>query len=422
MSCTYPKVLIINNEPFHSGSATGLTMSSLFFGWPSDRLALICPRPLPQHLTVTDRIYSLSQNDFMVPKGFRFLHNALMVFSDYLGTKNLTLFGKICNNFLRMFYIFPYKIDGSLSDWIEDFQPDLIYTMLCDLDIMLLCLQLSRKYNLPITPHFMDDWVASVFFVNPVRSFLSIYSHFLLKQVLKRSRHPMVICDAMSHEYVRRFQIDFAPFMRCIEDTEIANGSDACNVNPVRFIYIGGLHLDRWRSLQDIGIAMQCLNARGVPVQVEIYVHPIDLKRYGARLNLPLSMKVIGSLPSHSVIEMQRNADVLMHVESFASVNVKFTRYSISAKIPEYLAAGKPILAYGPSNIASIDFLRTNGCASVVSQRSTEALADAIAKLADSFKYRQQLGMKALKLAKSRFAASVERDRFREHLRTVMDK
>ena len=56
----YPKVLVINAEPFWQGSATGLTMSRLFKGWPSDKLACLYTTEIIPDLTSCDKYWKLT--------------------------------------------------------------------------------------------------------------------------------------------------------------------------------------------------------------------------------------------------------------------------------------------------------------------------------------------------------------------------
>ena len=71
---------------------------------------------------------------------------------------------------------------------------------------------------------------------------------------------------------------------------------------------------------------------------------------------------------SHDRIsDLYKDADVLIHAEADDDENIPFIKYSISTKIPEYLATGKPFIFYGPSDIAVYRYLKENNIAYVVS-------------------------------------------------------
>ncbi len=56
-------------------------------------------------------------------------------------------------------------------------------------------------------------------------------------------------------------------------------------------------------------------------------------------------------------------------MESFDKKFVMSTRLSLSTKIPEYLNANKPILAYGPDGISSLEYLKDNKLANVCTNK-----------------------------------------------------
>ena len=60
-------------------------------------------------------------------------------------------------------------------------------------------------------------------------------------------------------------------------------------------------------------------------------------------------------------------ADAFVHVEAFDEENRDRVRYSVSTKIIESLASGRPLLAYGPEDVASMAYLRRNDCAALAS-------------------------------------------------------
>ena len=52
-------------------------------------------------------------------------------------------------------------------------------------------------------------------------------------------------------------------------------------------------------------------------------------------------------------------------MEAFDKENRDRVRYSVSTKIIESLASGRPLLAYGPEDVASMAYLRRNDCAAL---------------------------------------------------------
>ena len=57
-----------------------------------------------------------------------------------------------------------------------------------------------------------------------------------------------------------------------------------------------------------------------------------------------------------------KQSKVVLHVESDNLRCQKETQFSLSTKIADCLMSGTPLLAFGPRNIASIDYLVNNNC------------------------------------------------------------
>ena len=70
-----------------------------------------------------------------------------------------------------------------------------------------------------------------------------------------------------------------------------------------------------------------------------------------------------------------------MHVEAFDKFNKKITRLSLSTKIPEYMGSGKLIVAIGPDDISSIEYLKENEIAYCITESDEENILTSVKKL-----------------------------------------
>lgn len=75
------------------------------------------------------------------------------------------------------------------------------------------------------------------------------------------------------------------------------------------------------------------------------------------RINISGASEYRGSLKKDELIDVLNRSDILVFVESFDRRSIEATRLSLSTKIPEYLSLEKPVLAIGPSNVASMEYL-----------------------------------------------------------------
>ena len=116
----------------------------------------------------------------------------------------------------------------------------------------------------------------------------------------------------------------------------------------VRLVYMGGLAPDRSMGLRAIGEALAALAGEGLQAKLSIYAPAGELAGLKEALNLPPVMRTVDAVPYREVQEILGDADILVHAESFDPVYRLWTRYSMSTKIPEYMMAGRCVLAYGP--------------------------------------------------------------------------
>jgi len=97
--------------------------------------------------------------------------------------------------------------------------------------------------------------------------------------------------------------------------------------------------------------------------------------------------------------------DVLVHVESFFEEDSARTRLSISTKIPQYMASGKAILAYGPSDLTSLRYINRNRAGVVFTDEGNiSGLAGIAWELVESRQLRESLGREGRTAAEVRHA------------------
>ena len=63
----------------------------------------------------------------------------------------------------------------------------------------------------------------------------------------------------------------------------------------------------------------------------------------------------MGSRRFADIQEILKEADIVLHVESFEPQNIKIVRLSYSTKISDCLESGSMMLVVGPSGIASVE-------------------------------------------------------------------
>jgi len=271
--------------------------------------------------------------------------------------------------------LIPYKYTKDLDDFIKQFQPDIIYTPLADIRIMQIINKISNNYKIPVIPHFMDDWQNTMYSQN---SLLFFPRHILLsklKKIIQRASFGLTISQKMANEYSGKYHIPFYPFMNCVSDPFIEIKTQNKQISkPIKICYSGGLHLNRAQSLVALCEVLKTMNINN-DFELSIYTKPADWENSGDGLSRFDFVKYMGFVNPEEISGRLSMQDILVHVESFDPKIIKYTRLSISTKIPEYLSLAKPIIAIGPPNIASIEYLRSNHCALIIDNLNSESVS-----------------------------------------------
>jgi hypothetical protein len=158
------------------------------------------------------------------------------------------------------------------------------------------------------------------------------------------------------------------------------------------------------------------LRSEGIFGELRIYALPFDIQKHSEYLTLDPVMRIIGTASPEEVKKLQKEADVLVHVESFQPVYQKWTAFSLSTKIPQYMMAGACILGYGPGNVASMRYLCDSGAALTVGTEDSAVLSSALKKLITDVDRRHALGKKSYEFAVEHNEAERQREQFRRYV------
>jgi glycosyltransferase involved in cell wall biosynthesis len=386
-----PRVLLVNYEPINRRYATGITMGSLFRGWPKDRIAQIYCDDSEPDTSICDRSWHLDLEDLRMPEWLRAKVVVAMKARRQRHAENQTgivVAGRVRNTsslrnqvfrlakmaFFRGLEFSSYKVSPELHAWVRSFRPDVIYSILGDLHLLKLVQELSDDQAIPVVPHFMDDWIVSLHNRGLVERVLKHQLVTATRRIMRTAPTMMVISRAMAEEYEKRYQYVFVPFMNCIDPNGFGSARrHRYDGETFRFVYAGGLHLGRWQLLLDIGQVLSALTSSGTKAVIDVYA-PNITDEISAHLSAQSVIRLCGAVPPDKVKDILANCDGLLHIESFEESIKHYTRYSMSTKIPEYLASGVAIFAYGPENLASIQYIGANNCGVVVEERNPELL------------------------------------------------
>lgn len=228
-------------------------------------------------------------------------------------------------------------------------------------------IKLSKEFDLPIIVQCTDDYTIPHIEESKLNFLLTRYYLKNFKKLMKKAKILLSISDLMAEEYKRKYFNGRSYIMSNF--VERNNEDIDYSIKKRRLIlYAGSLGLNRWKTIYSIGKALDHLNKMNEDFHYELSIYS------GDNLSLDIASKFdeIESLTYHGFInsdelnEKVSESDYLLHCESFDNSNSKVTRLSISTKIGEYICSNRCILAVGPPDIASIQYLKSNKLAKVI--------------------------------------------------------
>lgn len=389
MSKHHKKVLIIGHNVLDHQTAFGKTLISFFRSWDPDCLAQLYfhsevpTTELCRHyfrITDTDALRSIfKRKSGTVGRSFdqtQIEPKRTVSRTDEGVKKKLYSFGRKRTSYIYMARNTVWRLSRWYSDalkkWLRDFAPDVIFFAAGDYAFAYrIAYTISEQLNIPIVTYCCDDYFVNR--LNPRSVFSKLVYQNLMKHVrrcVQRSACLITICEQMTQAY-RRF---FDKPIHTVYTGYSAEGQPYHGGQSI--VYLGNLGFSRYQSLIDIGRALQKLSQEtGNDWHLDLYSAE-NREEILSQLTAENGIRFHGAVSHAQVQDIIDNSLLVVHAESFLPKNIYKVRFSISTKIADLLACRRCIFAYGPAEIASIEYLQQNQAACVVSdpQRLLETL------------------------------------------------
>ena len=392
------KVLIVSHNCFSTTQNMGKTLMSLFSEFKKEELMQLYFYPSVPNVDVCDSCYRITDNDALHSILKRKSCGKEVVAKKTTGVETLfekaeeaEQYKKINRNsfFVRRLRDFAWKISAwksnDLKKWLREGKPDVIFYALGDSAFSQNIAMWAAKFlGVPLVTYVCDEYY---FYYKEIRKFnLGLTSN--IKKIIRRSATVVSICDTLGEAYKNAFG---TPYITVMTGSSFAPGTLEKGQKRNQISYIGNLSLNRWKSLLDISEVIDEINAENSENYSVVY--------YGSENdNLKGKIKYGGKLDTEGVKKVMAESLMLVHAETFDEVYRERLRYSVSTKIADSLASGTPLLAYGPSELASMQHLITNKCA-VFADNKTDLKCKLLKVLFDS-EYMSTIGMCAVRTAR----------------------
>lgn len=424
MNRDYPRILILSSS-FKDGDA--ISILNFFNGWPEESMYCVsvvgcenakhfkemyllgnkeCQPMLPFNLFERIPASEIVIATNLTKSDEKFLHRSPN------GLKR-KMYEKILRPSMQLLDLYDSRVKFHLSDqlteWIDRVKPDIIYSSIGSIEIGKLMLEINKRFpSIPFVIHGFDDWII------PTSSNLFRSRHIrkaerIMKDNLDIASLHLSTTDKMSLEYNLRYGKSFTAFYN---PTTLPK----CNVNSLRIehdvTYVGKIWMHNSEAIKDFIEALSEYNQKGKKAVLNIYtgtpVHTLaDLgivKSECVIIHPPVDNSVIPSILSTS--------GALLLPISINKEAAAFAKYSMSTKMGEYMASKRPVIYYGPENIAMTELIQKEKTAFCVTNRETRALAKIIESALDHTEGCKLMIDNAFELAKDKFDKEVVSKRF----------
>ena len=417
----FPRVLFVTPVAFNPYSGGGATFTSLLQGWPKDSLATIHNDRAPSPSDVCENYFILGPKelDFIFP--FNVLRRKNGALHGAVAAQSRTSVSARSHwlNAGREIALgdsIPERayLTSQLERWIADFRPDVIYTILGSNGMMSLIEQIHARFEVPLVVHIMDDWANA----NHRRGLFAPIERRHMNRHLKHFFGIATACfgisPAMCKAYSERYSRNFIPFQYALDRKRwgAVHKHHLAVAQPPELLYVGSIFPNaQLYSLIDCAHAVAALNKSGFEMRLRIATSPANGARFCHMLALHPNVIVDTSeTDDDQFFQRLADADALLLPVNFDRASVDFIRYSMPTKIPAYLNAGTPILAYGSAETAQMQYADEIGWGLTVTERSMEMLQAAIKRIFTDADLRTSLSRAARAVAKNHDAQTVRSD------------
>ncbi len=390
MRSVEPRVLVVSHNVFSSSGNMGKTMMHMLAGIPPDNLAqLYFHQEIPtrkcclHYFRVTD---SNILHSLFTRKGeYRTFGESDI---DESAVRSRTDTGRLAKiyqfsrrrtpliYFLRdtMWRLGKWKT-RELMEWVRKFDPNVIFLAAGDYAFPYrIAICLSDRLHIPIVM-----WCADDFYIEPLNngSFLRRIQCRKLVDLARKAIHQagtiVTISDMMQRDYAQLFEIP----TKTVRISSTINHYSLPAESRSGVVYVGNLGINRIAPLVELGRALKETAITGFET-IDVYSgerNPSILQQ----INKENGLDYRGCISEQEVERLLGASKFIIFAEAFDNNSVCRTKYSLSTKIAESLRSGACIIAYGPLEIASIDYLRQYHAAYIL--KEARELPDAIRHL-----------------------------------------
>ncbi len=418
------KVLIIAHNSFSKVSNNGKTLESIFGDFSKKNIAQVFfSENEDPDFDFCDNYFKITDSDVLknLIKGNHDCGRQIKIKTENKDSKNIkknqpSLLFRLAKsksenlNFFRdMLWQFNTWKSPSFLRWIETFNPDVIFYVGGNFGFSHKIARFtSTHFKVPLVTYFTDDYL-----IHPINN--NIFDAIQRKRMknfysktIEQSSLCFAIGTSMANDYTEYFNKKFFPLMNSVEKQDYL---PYLNRNNLTISYFGGLHLERWKML----VRFAKLLPSGVLNVYSISKPEEAILEQFTKANIVYKGAVDGQNLKNAILD----SDLLLHVESDDKFYRSLTKLSVSTKIPEYLISGRPIIGFGPIEVASMKILEDNNIGFAIDSKIDDSnIKMNLENIIKDFDLRQKIGLMGHEFAVQNF----DNDKISKEFKNKLEK
>lgn len=371
------RILVLSLNAWNLSNSTGNTISNLFRGLEdTDEVANIYCRNEAINNTICKKYFRVTEGDII--RCLLTLKSCGTVISyenagkdkeihSQGGTnyeKKITILKKYRSTFVlllrELLWGIPFWKNKKMKKFLKDFSPEIIYMHghynLYMHRLLSFCQTITGA---KVVMYWADDMYG--------RKSYAPLSYFYESLLRSRFRKSIMMSSLLfggslqlCKEYSNLFGKQFIPFFK--ECKQVRYDDNKIISNPLTIVYAGNLLFGRESIIVELIKAIDKVNNNNLTHQflLKVFSNSTPSSESLSYIDDKKNSCFMGCKPYNEVCEQMDMSELVLFIESFRRKDIQTTRLSFSTKIIDCMQSSAGIIAIGPQEIASMDYLTKN--------------------------------------------------------------
>lgn len=226
------------------------------------------------------------------------------------------------------------------------------------------------------------------------------------KRILKSAEKIFVVCEFLDDHYSKKYglkteltpnPVDLDEYKKTIPEN--------LNNELIKIVYTGMIY---WAQLDPIQNLVKAINSFK-DGKIKLYIYSPHKRDYLIELGIFGKNVVIDQATKEEIPSIQKAADFLFLPMTFNLPYPLLTKTAATTKLPEYLAAGRPIIVHAPADSYLSYHAKKNNSGLVIDRLDSKFLKRSILKLIEDKKLQETLSQNAYKTSLNHHVVKVSR-------------